>query len=361
MQAVPAMAVMPKNPGNAVKSAGLENDSASTEGVDFSSMLKAQIKGGQEVDAEIKARLDAVSVELAPVDAGLQQKLDSLSGNELTPNDGLIPLAGFFMPVPVPVDAGKRLATPVLEAAPSGKALEGVKRDSEVLAGTEPLVAKAGSPEAGGLAEFAVDDEILPQGRAEKGSELLRQPVISVESPRMPEVSTSTVPALAAANQPAVVETKSSLPSPAILQAPVGSSGWGEALGQKVVWMAGQQTQVAELRLNPPHLGPMEVRLSVSNDQITAFFVSHQPAVREAIEAAMPRLREMFADSGMTLGNATVSSDSLPQQQTSGQEGQSGSSRQAGFPAIAGVNSQQNIGGMIPLRQDGSGMVDLFA
>lgn len=359
MQAVPAMAVMPKNPGNAAKSAGLENDSASIEGVDFSSMLKAQIKGSQVVDAEIKAHLDAVSVELAPVDVGVPQELDSLSGKELVPSDGLIPLAGFF--VPVPVDAGKRFAPPVLEAAPSGKTLEGVKRDSEVLAGTEPLVAKAGSPEAGGLAEFAVDDEILPQGRAEKGSELLRQPVISVESPRMPEVSASTLSALAAANQPAVVETKSALPSPATLQAPVGSSGWGDALGQKVVWMAGQQTQVAELRLNPPHLGPMEVRLSVSNDQISALFVSHQPAVREAIEAAMPRLREMFADSGLTLGNATVSSDSLPQQQTSGREGQSGSSRQPGFSAVGGVPSPQNIGGMIPLRQDGSGMVDLFA
>ncbi|MDP3689211.1 MAG: flagellar hook-length control protein FliK, partial [Sulfurimicrobium sp.] len=107
-------------------------------------------------------------------------------------------------------------------------------------------------------------------------------------------------------------------------------------------------------------LGPMEVRLSVNNDQITAIFVSHHPAVRDAIEDALPRLREMLADSGLSLGSATVSSDSLPQQQSSGREGSSGSSRSSDFSGIGNMHSSLIAGGGVSLRA-GSGMVDLFA
>lgn len=365
MQAIPAaMAVMPKTSGNVAQPAGAENSLASGEGVDFSSLLKAQIKGvavvdeavvdEAVVDAEIKAGLDAVSTEFAPADVGVQQVTDFLPGSELAPNGGLIPFAGFFLPVPAVV--GKPLASP-------GKALEGVNGDPDVLAqfSTEPPGVKAAALGSGRMAEFAVDGEILPHSRVEGGGEVLRQTLLPVEPPRMPDVPASNLSAIMTANQPPIAETKSSQFPPLTLQAPVGSSGWGDALGQKVVWMAGQQTQVAELRLNPPNLGPMEVRLSVSNDQISAMFVSHQPAVREAIEAAMPRLREMFADSGLTLGNTTVSSDSLPQQQMPGREGRSGSSRQPDFPVIGNMHSPQNTGGVISLRQDGSGMVDLFA
>lgn len=374
MQAIPAMAVMQKNSANAAPSAGGENDSVSVEGVDFSSMLKAQIKAGRGIDAGIKARLDSISVELAPVEAGVQQEMDFLPGSEFAPDSSLIPLVGVFMPIPVVI--GTQFVPPGMTVAAPGEADEGIKGNPVVLdrLGAElPPIAKAGSSEASRLAEFAVDGEmlpqgrverigeLLPQGRVERGGELLRQPLLSAEMPRILDVPANAMPTMTVTNQPALVETKPVQFSPLTLQTPLGSSDWNDAFGQKVVWIAGQQTQVAELRLNPPHLGPMEVRLSVSNDQISAVFVSHQPAVREAIESALPRLREMFADGGLTLGNATVNSDSLPQQQMPGREGQSGSSRQSDISTFGDTHLPQNSGGVISLRQDGSGMVDLFA
>lgn len=103
---------------------------------------------------------------------------------------------------------------------------------------------------------------------------------------------------------------------PALPVAPrVGSAEWGGAVGEKVLWMANQNHQVAELHLNPPNLGPLEVRLTINNDQATAVFVSHHSAVRDAIETALPRLREMLADNGIMLGNASVGSESFGQQQ----------------------------------------------
>jgi flagellar hook-length control protein FliK len=82
---------------------------------------------------------------------------------------------------------------------------------------------------------------------------------------------------------------------------------WGDEFGQKITWMATQNNQTAELHLNPPQLGPLDVSIKMNGDQATATFTSPHAAVREAIEQAMPKLREMLADSGIMLGNAMVS------------------------------------------------------
>ncbi|MDC8444839.1 MAG: flagellar hook-length control protein FliK [Nitrosomonas sp.] len=93
---------------------------------------------------------------------------------------------------------------------------------------------------------------------------------------------------------------------------------WSNEFAQKIVWLAHQQHQVAELRLNPAHLGPVEIMLSLSGDngtQASAQFVSPHLAVREAIEAALPRLREMMAESGIQLGDVMVGAESFQRQE----------------------------------------------
>ncbi|MBY0238258.1 MAG: flagellar hook-length control protein FliK, partial [Burkholderiaceae bacterium] len=99
------------------------------------------------------------------------------------------------------------------------------------------------------------------------------------------------------------------------LPARVGTTAWDQQLGQKVVWMVAGGEQSASLTLNPPDLGPMQVVLNISNDQASASFTAAQPEVREALEAALPRLREMMSEAGIELGSATVSADTAGQQQ----------------------------------------------
>lgn len=94
----------------------------------------------------------------------------------------------------------------------------------------------------------------------------------------------------------------------------VGTPAWDQALGQKIVWMVGGATQTASISLNPPDLGPLQVVLNVTNDQANATFIAAQPEVRQAIEAAMPKLREMMSDAGIQLGQANVSADNSSQQ-----------------------------------------------
>jgi flagellar hook-length control protein FliK len=95
----------------------------------------------------------------------------------------------------------------------------------------------------------------------------------------------------------------------AALAAQVGTPAWNTELGQKIVWMIGDQQQVAELHVNPPNLGPLDIKLTIDGAQTTALFSSPHSAVREALEAALPRLREVLADSGIMLGNASVTAD----------------------------------------------------
>ena len=98
------------------------------------------------------------------------------------------------------------------------------------------------------------------------------------------------------------------------VDAPVGQHRWGGEFAQKIVWLSSQQHQVAEIRLNPAHLGPVEVMLSITQDQATAQFVSPHSAVRDAIQEALPRLREMMAENGIQLGNVMVGADSFQQE-----------------------------------------------
>ncbi len=97
-------------------------------------------------------------------------------------------------------------------------------------------------------------------------------------------------------------------------------AGWGEEVGSRVKWMVNSQVQSAELKLNPAHLGPVEVKISVQNDQTTIHFTAQNGAVREALDSAIPRLREMLGDNGVNLADVDVSDQSFAQQQQASEQ-----------------------------------------
>jgi flagellar hook-length control protein FliK len=87
---------------------------------------------------------------------------------------------------------------------------------------------------------------------------------------------------------------------------PVGGDGWDGALGHQVVMMVSNGQQDVELQLNPPHLGPLDIKLSLNQDQASLTFVAANAPVREALQASLPRLNEMLAESGIQLAQANV-------------------------------------------------------
>lgn len=99
------------------------------------------------------------------------------------------------------------------------------------------------------------------------------------------------------------------------IPARVGTPAWDNQISQKVVFMLAGKDQSATLTLNPPDLGPVQVVLNVSNDQASVAFSANQLEVRQALENAMPKLKEMLGESGIALGNATVDAGSPDQRQ----------------------------------------------
>ena len=91
------------------------------------------------------------------------------------------------------------------------------------------------------------------------------------------------------------------------VQVPVGQPGWGEAVSQQVTWFVSQKISAASLRLNPQHLGPMEMAVSMDGDQASISFTSQHSMVRDALESAIPRLREMLSENGLNLADVNVS------------------------------------------------------
>ncbi|MBT8439665.1 MAG: flagellar hook-length control protein FliK [Gammaproteobacteria bacterium] len=106
-------------------------------------------------------------------------------------------------------------------------------------------------------------------------------------------------------------------PGQAVITETVGMADWGQGMGKQVVWMVNQNISRAEIRLNPANLGPIEVRIDMDNDQVNVAFTSRHAEVREAVEQALPRLREMLEEKGLNLSDADVSQHSFEQQHSS--------------------------------------------
>ncbi|MCK4840661.1 MAG: flagellar hook-length control protein FliK [Methylococcales bacterium] len=90
---------------------------------------------------------------------------------------------------------------------------------------------------------------------------------------------------------------------------------WNKEVAEKVIWMHKQAIPSAELRLNPAHLGPITIKIDVTQEQATVAFTVQHAAVKEAIEAALPKLREMFSGQQLNLVDVNVSQDDRSQRQ----------------------------------------------
>lgn len=110
--------------------------------------------------------------------------------------------------------------------------------------------------------------------------------------------------------------------TPAYVHLPLHDPQWQSEFSNRVTWLAkAGGNQVAEIRLNPANLGPVEVRVVMKDDQATITFSAQHGVVRDAIESSLPRLREMFSGSGMQLAQASVADQPLQDQRQRQQQG----------------------------------------
>jgi flagellar hook-length control protein FliK len=143
-----------------------------------------------------------------------------------------------------------------------------------------------------------------------------------------------------------VVSQNSNVSTTQNLPTQFNSPDWGPALSQRVTWMVRDQLQNASITINPPHLGPIEVRLQTdATAKTTVQFFSNHAEVRQAITDQLPTLRHMMSDSGLQLGQADVSSGGGFNQQTSSSPGNPKRSRSEFIlPSTISADSSQGIG-----------------
>lgn len=141
---------------------------------------------------------------------------------------------------------------------------------------------------------------------------------------------------------------------------PVGQTGWANELGQRVSWLAQGELREAQLQLHPRSLGPVEVRIAIGTDQqLNVSFTAANPVAREALDAALPRLREMFEQQGLNLADANISQHSFSEQQH--QENEEGDSDTHSGQWSAETESLIEEGVLSNSQLMGAGMLDAYA
>ncbi len=94
---------------------------------------------------------------------------------------------------------------------------------------------------------------------------------------------------------------------------PFGTDQWQQAIGERAVLLVRQNIQSAELQLDPPELGPLQVRIQINQDHAVVNFSSANAQVREALDQTLARLKEMLQEQGFTQVETGVSDQSQQQ------------------------------------------------
>jgi hypothetical protein len=111
------------------------------------------------------------------------------------------------------------------------------------------------------------------------------------------------------------------------LQQPLHQPSWKQEFGNRMVWLAKEGIQTAQLRLNPASLGKIDIKISIQNDQANISFISQHGAVKDVIDASLPRLREMMNEAGVKLDQVNVSTQANAQEQKQSSGTQAGLSQ----------------------------------
>lgn len=249
-------------------------------------------------------------------------------------------------PVSVPVEPGEMSATPpVMPAIPPSGPVAGVPNDVAV---TGRLPALPGerigarsmttaevmprAPRAAGVREsaetaylaagshrpVAAVAESRPSGEwtdamqkfSEDGQAAVRlQAGVAAMSPSGPEFDPVLVPESTAVQRSPGGSGTAASAQPLQgqpINLPVSEAGWDTALSERVLLMTNNRLQNARIQLSPAELGPVRVELTVDDNTASVTFHAPHAMTREAIEQALPRLREMLAESGLQLGRCDV-------------------------------------------------------
>lgn len=107
--------------------------------------------------------------------------------------------------------------------------------------------------------------------------------------------------------------TTASTPLPELTTTPVPAESlnmtaarWGDAVANRLSWMIDSDLGEARIKLNPPELGALDVKISMVEEKAFVQLFASEPAAKELLESALPKLRELLGAGGIELAEASV-------------------------------------------------------
>ncbi|MEJ2913030.1 flagellar hook-length control protein FliK [Pseudoalteromonas sp. C12FD-1] len=131
-------------------------------------------------------------------------------------------------------------------------------------------------------------------------------------------------------------------------------------LQERVSSMLSISNKEAEIRLDPPEMGSMQIRIRSDAEQAQINFVVQNQQAKEALEQSMPRLREMLAEQGIDLGESSISYGQSGNEQSDEGEGHS-QGQMANKNTPQDQNDEQDGANPQSSRQQTSSSIDYYA
>ncbi len=265
------------------------------------------------------------SVEQGAVEPGVATVVSAPAGDRPTASPGnplpaaaspaaaaSPPLAAPAGPIVLPPQGGARQPAPVMEQTqPVDHHLGPPVRD-----GAQPAPSPALPRSIEAWTQAVQTGDVLPAALAERlavaaGATRHKQPMTTIEGSVSDGVIRLSVGELPAPRDPGQVARPPELMPPP--RVGIDHPQWAEALGERLVMAARRGIESARISLNPEHLGQVEIEIRVQSERAQLWLNAQHPQTREALELALPRLRDMLAENGLGLERGDVSADAHSQ------------------------------------------------
>jgi flagellar hook-length control protein FliK len=113
------------------------------------------------------------------------------------------------------------------------------------------------------------------------------------------------------------------------VSASANNQQWGDALGERVSFLINQKLNNAEIRIDPPHLGKLDIKIHLNDDSAQVVIHTQHAQTRDLVDNSSLRLREILQQAGYSNVDVNVShQDSSSNQNATGDNQGRGNSEQ---------------------------------
>jgi flagellar hook-length control protein FliK len=110
---------------------------------------------------------------------------------------------------------------------------------------------------------------------------------------------------------PAQPPTQAQMLPPALqtiaLQPGTQASEWGNAISERVAFLINSKLNRAEIRIDPPHLGKLDIQIQIKDDSAVVMIQTQHAQTRDLIDSASMRLRDFLQEAGYSSVDVNVS------------------------------------------------------